>query len=75
MDRSSAMVLFCLPLSIAFSRFGIAMAAIIPMMATTIRSSISVKPFSLRICETSFRHPTTSKCDAIRMRVPDARRK
>jgi len=30
-------------------KFGIAIAARIPMMTTTIISSISVKPFSLRI--------------------------
>src|SRR5215475_8405347 len=43
----SAIDLFCLPLSIAIRRFGIAMAAMIPMIATTIRSSISVNPACL----------------------------
>jgi hypothetical protein len=43
-DRMSAMVRFCLPRSIAFNRLGIAMAAMIPMIATTINSSIRVKP-------------------------------
>src|SRR5215475_12607488 len=43
----SAIDLFCLPLSIAFRRFGIAMAAMIPMIATTIRSSMSVNPACL----------------------------
>ena len=31
--------------TMALRRFGIAMAAMIPMMATTINSSINVKPF------------------------------
>src|SRR5882762_8552077 len=38
------MVLFCLLLSIAFSRFGRAIAEMIPMIATTMSSSIKVKP-------------------------------
>ena len=33
------------------SKFGMAMAAMIRMMATTISSSINEKPFCLRICE------------------------
>jgi hypothetical protein len=44
-ERMSAMVRFCLPRSIAFRRLGIAMAAMMPMIATTIRSSIRVNPF------------------------------
>ena len=35
---------FCLPRCTAFSRFGIAIAARMPMIAMTINSSISVKP-------------------------------
>src|SRR5262245_9829477 len=46
-DRMSAIVRFCLPRSMAFRRFGIAIAAMIPMIATTIRSSISVNPACL----------------------------
>src|ERR1700730_15064383 len=37
----------------ARSRFGMAMAAIIKMMATTIKSSINEKPFCLRMGHTS----------------------
>ena len=44
-ERMSAIVRFCLPRSIALSRFGMAMAAMMPMIATTISSSMSVKPF------------------------------
>src|SRR5712691_7658300 len=43
--RMSAIVLFCLDRCIAVSRFGIAMAARMPMIATTISSSMRVKPF------------------------------
>src|SRR2546428_9823929 len=38
---------FCLPLSIAFRRFGRAIAEIIPMIATTMSSSINVKPLGV----------------------------
>src|SRR5947209_18666247 len=41
----SAIDLFCFDRCMAVSRFGIAMAARMPMIATTIRSSIRVKPF------------------------------
>jgi hypothetical protein len=44
----SPMVLFCLARWIAFSRFGMAMATMMPMIATTISSSMRVKPFLLR---------------------------
>src|SRR5215212_2905838 len=43
--RMSAIVLFCFDRCIAVRRFGIAIAARMPMIATTISSSISVKPF------------------------------
>src|SRR5258708_18278624 len=39
-----------LALILARSRFGIAIAAMIRMIATTISSSINEKPFCLRIC-------------------------
>src|SRR5438093_7203310 len=45
MVRISAMVLFCFERCMAVSRFGMAMAARMPMIATTISSSIRVKPF------------------------------
>src|SRR5664280_1069925 len=41
----SAIVRFWRPRLMAFSRFGIAIAAMMPMIATTISNSISVKPF------------------------------
>src|SRR5450432_3733569 len=43
--RMSAIVLFCFARCIAVSRLGIAIAARMPMIATTISSSIRVKPF------------------------------
>src|SRR6267378_7672261 len=43
--RMSAIVLFCFDRCIAVSRFGMAIAARMPMIATTISSSIRVKPF------------------------------
>ncbi len=49
MERMSAMVRFCFPRLMALSRLGMAMAAMMPMIATTMSSSISVKPFCLRI--------------------------
>jgi hypothetical protein len=45
----SAMVRFWRERLMALSRFGIAMAAMIPMIATTISSSMRVKPFCQRI--------------------------
>src|SRR5260370_40680953 len=45
MVRMSAMLLFCFERCIAVNRFGIAMAARMPMIATTISSSMRVKPF------------------------------
>src|SRR5258708_2835195 len=45
MVRMSAILLFCFERCIAVSRFGIAIAARMPMIATTISSSIRVKPF------------------------------
>src|SRR6185369_3407650 len=44
-ERMSAMVRFCFDRCIAVSRFGMAMAARMPMIATTISSSMRVKPF------------------------------
>src|SRR6266480_7276516 len=38
-------------LSLVFANFGIAIAARMPMMTTTIRSSMRGKPFLLLICE------------------------
>ncbi len=52
-ERMSAIVLFCFDFCIAVIRFGMAIAARMPMIATTINSSISVKPLSflnLDIC-------------------------
>src|SRR3954464_15325985 len=48
----------------ARSRFGIAMAAMIRMIATTISNSISEKPFCFRI---SFILPTNFDLDILRM--------
>ena len=45
MLRMSPTVAFCLAFCSASSRFGIRIAAMMPIMATTIRSSIRVKPF------------------------------
>ncbi len=45
MSRMSATVLFCLAFCRASSRLGIRIAAIMPMIATTMRSSMRVKPF------------------------------
>jgi hypothetical protein len=51
MLRMSAIVLFCFPRWMALRRLGMAMAAMMPMIATTMSSSISVKPLRLlRIC-------------------------
>src|SRR5215468_2156692 len=47
--RMSVIVRFCRPRCTAFRRLGIAVAARIPMMAMTIRSSINVKPELLRL--------------------------
>ena len=44
--RMSDIVRFCLPRCTAFSRLGMAIAARMPMIAMTIRSSIRVKPDS-----------------------------
>ncbi len=44
--RMSPIVRRCLARWIALSRFGIAMATMMPMIATTISSSIRVKPFA-----------------------------
>src|ERR1051326_1236773 len=44
-ERMSAIDLFCFDRCMAVSRFGIAIAARMPMIATTISSSIRVKPF------------------------------
>ena len=44
--RMSLIVRFCLPRWTAFRRFGMAIAARMPMIAMTISSSIKVKPDS-----------------------------
>src|SRR6266850_4990575 len=49
MVRMSAIVLFCFDRCIAVKRFGMAIAAKMPMIATTISSSMRVKPFCLFI--------------------------
>jgi hypothetical protein len=59
MVRMSAIDLFWRPRWMAFSRFGIAMAAMIPMIATTISSSIRVKPRSFLMLRSSFRNTST----------------
>src|SRR5712671_3252470 len=48
MLRRSDFIAATYALSFVFANFGIAIAARMPMMTTTIRSSISVKPFLLR---------------------------
>ena len=45
MLRMSATVRFCLAFCRASRKFGMSRAAMMPMMATTMSSSISVKPF------------------------------
>src|SRR6267378_7447255 len=47
--RRSDFIAATYALSFVFANFGIAIAARMPMMTTTIKSSISVKPFLLRI--------------------------
>ena len=47
--RMSTIVRRCFERWMAVSKFGMAMAAMMPMIATTTSSSIRVKPFSLRI--------------------------
>src|SRR6267378_8056816 len=47
--RRSDFIAATYALSLVFANFGIAIAARIPMITTTIRSSIRVKPFLLRI--------------------------
>src|SRR5438874_10881121 len=47
MLRRSDFIAATYALSLVFANFGIAIAARMPMMTTTIRSSISVKPFLL----------------------------
>src|SRR3954466_859273 len=49
--RMSAIVLFCFDRCIAVRRFGIAIAARMPMIATTISSSMRVKPFCFLVIE------------------------
>src|SRR5450759_1677066 len=49
--RISAIVLFCFARCIAVRRFGIAIAARMPMIATTISSSMRVKPFCFLVIE------------------------
>src|SRR5881275_611496 len=46
--RRSDFIAATYALSLVFANFGIAIAARIPMMTTTIKSSISVKPFLVR---------------------------
>src|SRR6202521_5476062 len=48
--RRSDFIAATYALSFVFANFGIAIAARMPMMTTTIRSSIRVKPFLLLIC-------------------------
>ncbi len=57
----SAIVLRCRDLSTAFSRLGMAIAAMMPMMATTISSSISVNPFERRFMPRASRSPSQPK--------------
>src|SRR6266513_5917763 len=53
MLRRSDFIAATYALSFVLANFGIAIAARIPMMTTTIRSSMRVKPFLLRIMWTS----------------------
>src|SRR3954470_24191474 len=50
MLRRSDFIAATYALSFVLANFGIAIAARMPMMTTTTRSSIRVKPFLLRIC-------------------------
>src|SRR2546426_7391292 len=63
MVRISAMVLFCFERCMAVSRFGMAMAARMPMIATTISSSIRVKPFWFLLIHVllGFGHPPVAQ--------------
>src|SRR6476659_6632074 len=49
--RMSAIVLFCFDRCMAVRRFGMAIAARMPMIATTISSSMRVKPFCLLVID------------------------
>src|SRR3979411_2802088 len=53
--RRSDFIAATYALSLVFANFGIAIAARMPMMTTTIRSSISVKPFLALIIRFSLR--------------------
>src|SRR5438874_929018 len=53
MLRRSDFIAATYALSLVLANFGIAIAARMPMMTTTIRSSISVKPFLLFVIERS----------------------
>ena len=64
--RMSLIVRFCLPRWTAFRRFGMAIAARMPMIAMTISSSIRVKPDSRFFICSSVRFPEKgSKAQAI----------
>src|SRR6266571_1102119 len=54
MLRRSDFIAATYALSLVFANFGIAIAARMPMMTTTIKSSMSVKPFLLRDMNSSF---------------------
>src|SRR5437764_4737611 len=63
MLRRSDFIAATYALSLVFANFGIAIAARMPMMTTTIRSSISVKPFLVLIEKSpEIRLVTASRC-------------
>src|SRR5450759_1622660 len=59
--RMSAIVLFCFARCIAVRRFGIAIAARMPMIATTISSSMRVKPFCFLVIEFLLDEPSRAQ--------------
>src|SRR6267143_1157429 len=61
--RRSDFIAATYALSFVFANFGIAIAARMPMMTTTIRSSISVKPFLLLIL-------VSPECQVLRHSIP-----
>src|SRR4051812_40106790 len=71
--RSDPMADASLPAIRARSRPGTAIAAMIPMMATTISSSISVKPLVLRILITSPRDGRAVKQLSVTAWLPPSR--
>src|SRR4029078_5653287 len=67
MLRRSHFIAATYALSFVFANFGIAIAARMPMMTTTIRSSIRVKPFLVLIWSLLKRWESLGKCSCIHL--------